>query len=58
MRDSMLNQLAQGPQTLDQLSDALKWDHELTNIVIECLIFDGSIHAEIDGTYWMAREAA
>jgi hypothetical protein len=58
MKHSMLNQLVHGPQTLEELSDALWWDHELTKMVIGCLIFDGSIHAEIDGTYWMAREAA
>jgi len=58
MRDSMLNQLVHGPQTLEELSDALRWDHELTKMVIGCLIFDGSIHAEIDGTYWIAGEAA
>lgn len=55
MRDAVLGILHNlGPLTLEQLSMELMWEESLVAIVVDPLVKAGDIHAEIDGTYWLA----
>lgn len=55
MRDEILTILQSlGPLTIEQLSDALMWEQALVSIVVNALVKAGDIHAEIDGTHWLA----
>lgn len=58
MISPLLEQLMDGPQTAAQLSDALWWELDLVELVLAASVEDGDVHAEIDGTYWLAKELA